>query len=359
MQHRITSAVFVFSLLLVSYSTYVLVITQGREQQEIMCIEKTEDAKNEDQQTALCQIGQEYTKGKWIFDESVTSYPYVNGEDDYEWSPRCTEIEQEYNVNGIVPSFLKYRWDPDSCNLARFDRDNFCKLLDGKKIGIIGDSMQQQLAHSFIGLQLGTIAKQGYLVPPSYSTLYVPLCPRTQYDVTLLFLRHNKFEGTEEDRSALSGLARSSDYLIMNWGVHYQPWPQMVNATQNFIEVLEHDWKLPQKKPERLFWRSTVVAHADCANATGPVDMPHALHGNPFYNTDEIMLQSQQIVEPMLRLSPLLNVTFLNIGEFTLMRPDGHRVVGHRGNEDCLHYCEPGPTDSWVELFYHHIVMGL
>lgn len=304
-------------------------------------------------------MGHQYTQGRWVYNESIASYPYLGGED-YEWGPRCTDLEKEYLVNGVVPDFLKYRWQPDSCDLAPFNREKMCQLLDGMTVGVIGDSTQQHFVHSFMGLMLGNIQEQGFFVPPDYGKFLVELCPNSSYSVSLVFRRWNKYQGTTEDRRILTEMAQLSDYLVLNWGVHYQPWSQMENATQDFVRVLEEHWQAPQKKPRRLFWRSTIAAHDNCASSTGPIEsIEHALHKNPSYNTNEIMLQDKQIVQPLLQFSPRLDVTFLRIEKSTLMRSDGHRVVGRNGNEDCLHYCEPGPTDSWVELFYHHVHIGI
>lgn len=302
-----------------------------------------------------------YTKGTWLKNESLSSYPYLGGED-YTWGPICTDMEKEYLATGKVPDFLKYRWQPESCDLARFDKMDVCRRLDGKTIGIIGDSTQQHFAHSFVGLMLGHLPNN-FTNPSDYNNpkQVMELCPYDhQHSVTMVFVRWNKYQGTEEDQNVLIDLAQSSDYLLLNWGVHYQPWLDMENATKDFVSILEEHWQPPQKKPERLFWRSTIVAHDNCAASTGPLESAeNAFHKNPNYNTDEIMLQDQQIVKPMLRDSTKLDATFLRIEKSTIMRSDGHRVVGHYGSEDCLHYCEPGPTDSWVELFYHHVVMGI
>lgn len=279
---------------------------------------------------------------------------------DYEWEPRCTDLQKEYLATGAVPDFLKYGWQPESCDLARFDKEDLCRRLDGLTVGIIGDSTQQQFAHSFIGLMLGKYLDKGFFVTPDDGKLLVKLCPNSQYSVNLMFRRLNKYQGTEEDQKVLAEMAQLSDYLIVNFGVHYQPWNEMEKATQDLTRVLEEHWQPPQKKQQRLMWRSTIAAHDNCGASTGPIEgIEHALHKNPNYNTDEIMLQDKQIVQPLLKFSPKLDVTFLRIEKSTLMRSDGHRVVGHHGSEDCLHYCEPGPTDSWVELFYHCVVMGI
>lgn len=131
----------------------------------------------------------------------------------------------------------------------------------------------------------------------------------------------------------------------------------MEDSTKDFIRVLEEQWR--SKKSERLFWRSTIVAHENCKDAIAPEkatkDGNFDTNKNPAYNTNEILLQDEHIVRPLLSES-LLNVTLLNVTRSTMLRKDGHRVIGHKGTEDCLHYCEPGPIDSWVDLFYHLVV---
>lgn len=114
--------------------------------------------------------------------------------------------------------------------------------------------------------------------PPNYTKLELSLCPeRAEDDVTMVFLRWDKYEANSNvSRTALSDIANSSDYLVMNWGAHFQPWPDMVNATQDFVRLLETNWA--HKKAERLFWRSTIAAHANCGQATGPDDPPNTPH---------------------------------------------------------------------------------
>lgn len=312
----------------------------------------------------LCQGANEYIHGEWIRNNSINAYPYLSTSDD-EWGPLCMEMQNRYLESGIVPDFLKYQWRPYTCDILPFSRENFCEALDGLTIGTIGDSIMQQFAHSFMGRLLGEVDSLPYVYGepewfnnvPYYAKVRVPLCPDTAHNATLLFHRWNKYQPNPSNRQALIDIARESDYLILNWGVHYLPWREMEEATDDFISILEQHWR--NKKSERIFWRSTIVAHDNCQNATLPDKSTGQFetHKNPNYNTDEILLQDEFIVRPRFQQSRL-NVTFLRVEQSTMLRKDGHRVVGHKGTEDCLHYCEPGPTDSWVDLFHHH-VLGL
>ena len=273
------------------------------------------------------------------------------------------EKQDIYLESGTVPEFLKYQWRPYSCEILPFSKERFCEALDGLTIGMIGDSIMQQFAHSFMGRLLGNVDDAPYVYDmpewidgvPYYRKTRVPLCADSHRNVTLLFHRWNKYQPDTSNRRALVDIARQSDYLVLNWGVHYLPWQEMELATADFIKVLEEKWR--GKKSERIFWRSTIVAHDNCQNATVP-EKPSGkfeTHHNPNYNTNEILLQDELIVRQKFKESSL-NVTFLRVEMSTMLRKDGHKVIGHKGSEDCLHYCEPGPTDSWVDLFYHHTV---
>ena len=338
-----------------------------------------------------CRTPEEYNKGQWVYNNSIDLLPPYHSEPDPVWGPWCTRLQQQYHESGyqsqFLPDFLRYKWQPHDCELAnhQWDRAEFCERLKGKTIGVMGDSMSQQFVHSLMGYTRGTIESHDKFLavpnqvwegkPDYWIKIRVPLCPQNNNDnnnkngsngTTLVFQRWDMYQGKEQDRAALTALIEESDYLVLNWGVHYQMWSDMEKATDDFVGLLEELWHPPHKKPERLFWRSTNVAHANCASATSPLTNLQSSSNTSFtdatksvilekYNTQEILWQDAYIVKPRI-LSKLPKTTFLQIEETTLLRPDGHRVEGFKGQEDCLHYCEPGPVDHWTELFYHHVV---
>jgi GDSL/SGNH-like Acyl-Esterase family found in Pmr5 and Cas1p len=328
-----------------------------------------------------CRTPYEYNRGQWVFDDSADLVPPYWSDPDPVWGPLCTKQQQRYRDSGnqshLLPDYLRYKWQPHDCQLdnQQWDRHAFCKLLEGKTIGVSGDSMSQQFVHSLMGYTRGTVeSHEQFLVPskvwegkPSYwIKMRVPLCPQNKDGTTLVYQRWDIYQGKEQDRAALTELIQESDYLVLNWGVHYQMWPDMEKATDDFVGLLEELWRPPHKKPERLFWRSTNVAHANCGMATGPLQSLNSSSNTSFtdatqsvihdkYGAQEILWQDAYIIKPRL-LSKLPKATLLQIEETTLQRPDGHRVEGFNGQEDCLHYCEPGPVDHWAELFYHHLV---
>ena len=324
-------------------------------------------------------VEHDYRKGSWVFKDDKTNdassvlFPYFGGKDEV-WGPHCTALERQYNETGIIPDYLKYDWQPHNCHLLKFHKERFCNAIANQTIGIIGDSISQQFAHSIIGMIHGALIQDEseFLIPPTWNNkLTVPLCAPSQQQPTntakLVFLRHNKYVAQDpQSKLSLEEIVDISDYLIINWGVHYQPWNEMDNAVNEFVQVLETKWTSSNyKQPNNLFWRSTIVAHSNCSTAIIPDENDNNLgssssfniHNNPKYNTNEILLQDVEIVQRKLRSSPVLNMTFLDVTTSTMLRRDGHRIIGHRGTEDCLHYCEPGPIDTWVDLFYHHVLM--
>jgi len=43
---------------------------------------------------------------------------------------------------------------------------------------------------------------------------------------------------------------------------------------------------------------------------------------------------------------------FMDVEYQTSLRPDGH-FGWMEGKYDCLHYCAPGPMDTWVQMLFN------
>ncbi|CAI5459039.1 unnamed protein product [Closterium sp. Yama58-4] len=252
---------------------------------------------------------------------------------------------------------------------SRFDGRALCELAarrkDGLRIAFIGDSLTREHHYSFMNNiikhipkpAVGTIVKQKCLewiddtVTVTCAGYRIEGCPKLEihYVATTRLMR---VQEEKLERAAwlhvpwqqVPGI-RNSHVLIMNRGAHYKPAVKVVKAVRRIFRFLRHN------HPDKLLiYRTTPPGHLNCLNHTRPIAERQDGAALPF-RWGEFKEQNEMVRE----IVEDAGGVFMDVDPMMALRPDGHRGVVAKDKVDCLHYCLPGPEDTWSEFLYNII----
>ncbi|KAL0739974.1 hypothetical protein Bca4012_081487 [Brassica carinata] len=187
-------------------------------------------------------------RGNWVYDVKYPLYdPY-----------KCPFIDPQFNCKKYGRPdnlYLKYRWQPSSCSLPRFNGLYFLRKMRGKKIMFVGDSlstnMWQSLAcliHSWVPNARYTLLRQKVLV----SLTFEKVVRSQEYGVTLKLYRAQFLVDLDSEKvgrvlkldSIKQGrLWRGMDVLVFNswhWWTHtghIQPWDYMEDGKRLYKDM--------------------------------------------------------------------------------------------------------------------------
>ncbi|CAL5411384.1 unnamed protein product [Camellia sinensis] len=311
-------------------------------------------------------------QGKWVFD---SSYPLYD-------SSSCPFIDPEFNCQKYGRpdnGYLKYSWKPDSCNLPRFDGNEFLRRWRGKNIMFVGDSLSLNQWESLSCMVHASVPKAKTSFVRTALLSHVTF---QDYGVTL-YLYHSTYlvdivrekVGRVLKLDSIQGgnSWKQMDVLIFNtwhWWTHKgksQPWDYVQDGSimlkdmdrlMAFYKGLTTwgrwvDRDIDPSKTKVFFqgispthyqgkeWKSgsknCMGEHLPLTGSTYPAGIPPAA------------IVVNKVLSRVKKPVYLLDITTLS-----QLRKDAHPSAysGDHSGTDCSHWCLPGLPDTWNQLLY-------
>ncbi|XP_010671568.2 protein trichome birefringence-like 13 isoform X2 [Beta vulgaris subsp. vulgaris] len=295
----------------------------------------------------------DFTDGNWVYDTTIE----IGSSTRYDHT--CKEIFKGWNCylnnKSNALEISKWKWKPRNCDLPNFDARRFLHRFRDTSIGFIGDSLNRNMFVSLYCMlrQVSTDVKKWHPAKADRGFTFL------QYNLTIAYHRTNllarygrwwapsKFDPVkspmlffEKGKPIMPpiapdvGLDLVLKHMILYVESKMRPGTIRIFRTQSPRHFEGGDWdhggSCPRVKPmlsqevEELF-----AVENNGTNVETRLVNHHlykALKGSSFY--------------------------VLNITHMSEYRADAHPSnAGGKKHDDCMHWCLPGITDTWNDLF--------
>ncbi|XP_057949912.1 xyloglucan O-acetyltransferase 1 [Malania oleifera] len=337
------------------------------------------------------------TNGRWVPDKSGPLYS----------ARRCRTIKDGQNcaAHGRPDrGYLNWRWKPKNCNLSRFQPKAFLRLLRNKHLAFVGDSLARNQLESLLCM-LATVSAPKLVYRrednkfrrwffrsfnATVSIYWSPFLVKgiektTAADYNTLYL-DSIDERWASDLDRIDAVVLSIGHWFLHPAVYLEGDSVLgchyclgMNHTEiGFYGVFRKALKTTLKaiiENQRRRARGhggidVTVTTFSPAHFEGDWDKAGACPKKQPFKEGEKILEGMDAemrkveveeVEEARKLGSGLRVTALDVTKLALMRPDGHpgpymnpypfvNGVTDRVQNDCVHWCLPGPIDTWNEI---------
>ncbi|KAJ6972471.1 protein trichome birefringence-like 25 [Populus alba x Populus x berolinensis] len=343
--------------------------------------------------------------GDWIPDPSGPFYT----------NQSCLQIEGHQNCmkNGRSDSgYLHWRWNPRGCSLPRFNPKKFLRLMRNKSWAFIGDSISRNHVQSL----LCTLSQVEQAVEVYHDEEYrskIWRFPSHNFTLSVIWTPFLIKADIFEDMNGVSSSEiqlhldkldkkwtdqyRNLDYAIIaggKWflktaiyhennvvtGCHYCPGKNLTELGFDYAyrKAMQLIFNFITNSGHKAlaFFRTTTPDHFEngewFSGGTCNRKVPFKEDEVSMTDVDTIMHNIElEEFEKATALGPEKGVALklLDTTRLSLLRPDGHpgpyrqfqpfaEDKNAQVQNDCLHWCLPGPIDSWNDLVMEMIVNG-
>lgn len=142
----------------------------------------------------------------------------------------------------------------------------------------------------------------------------------------------------------MRGQLEKAGTIVINRGAWFEKMPFFARdlaATCRFLR-----FTFPDKL---IVFRNTVPGHVNCSLYREPMQKRLDVPDWAPYSWGSFLRENaraKSIVESF-------GMVYLDVYAQTQFRADGHKGHNAKGTPDCLHYCFPGPVDTWIQLLYN------
>lgn len=284
-------------------------------------------------------------RGKWAMLLNSSMYPssclhemrYSLGE--------CQKVRPFYawhiEKNTCMRPFL--RWSPNS----------MCKILNGRSIMVVGDSINEEFYFSLLSAMLinsscdtSTLKSVSCPNGPSFTISTARNDRVTIISGDIITPRDQHMSHDIEQGWHNRILSENISIVVLNRGAHYDPDSKFLAELNKTLHYLT------RVHPHlTVIFRNTPPGHDnhtlnfDSAPLQRPQDMTVIAERFPLYHWHDFHRQNQLLQELLIEYFP--SVILMDVAYSTALRADSHC--------DYLHYCIPGPLDNWVRIFFNII----
>lgn len=292
--------------------------------------------------------------------------------------------------------YLNWKWEPDDCELPRFNPAQFLELMRGKKLMFIGDSIARNHMQALL-CALSQAEDPQNLFSDNKDKEYKWLFSSYNFTMANVWSPFLVNYTLEQDLYKLyldvpdkvwSSQLADYDMVIISTGYWYfRPCVYYLNDTMLGVNarsglnlttvklvpvlriVLESVLKYIVKEYRGItMLRTVTVDHFEygswnnggACNKTVPFTEPDIWPSLPWMNTQINKVQIEEFEKAMAILNKPSRLKLLNVTYSAFLRPDGHpgayriRQPLEPAN-DCLHWCLPGPIDMWNQQVLYNL----